>query len=67
VHKGKRDFTQAFTWYMLHSNIKRSAHCPFTEKEPMQAQLLFMVLQCSEKIFLKSSRGSNNNKEEMIL
>lgn len=33
----------------------------------MQAQLLFMVLQSSEKIFLKSSRGANSDKEEMIL
>lgn len=49
MHKGKRDFTQAFAWCMLHSNTKRRARCLFIEKEPMQAQLLFMVLQSREK------------------
>lgn len=52
---------------MLHSNRKRGACCLFIEKEPMQAQLLSVVLQSREKISLSVAEKQNSNKEEMIL
>lgn len=48
--------------------IQKGVHTALLlKKEPMQGQSLFTVLQSSEKISLKPSRGANSVREEMIL